>query len=131
MLLQRLGPLDAQQREEHERDDSRAQAVERRADRAVDLTCDLDDTTLLDRRQREQDAGTGHALAIAEQRRGVLDHAELREQAVAPAIRRIAIGREYQRLVVDRGRRSGQVWVRSLRGGGGGHIGARCRSGHV
>jgi len=37
VLLERLGSLDAQEREEHERQDGRAQAVERRADGAVDV----------------------------------------------------------------------------------------------
>ncbi|HEU4726355.1 MAG TPA: hypothetical protein VFT22_00630 [Kofleriaceae bacterium] len=129
VLLERLEPLDAQQREEHERDDGRAQAVERRADRTVDVARDLDDPAVPDRRQREQHTGAGHALAGAEQRGRIVEQAELGEQPIEPPIGRIAIGRELERLVVVGGVGSGQVWVRSQPEGLGWLDGRRRRSG--
>src|SRR5271169_877613 len=131
MLLERLGSLDAQEREEQERDDGRAQAVERRADGAVDVARDLDDPAVLDRGEREQHPGAGHALAVAEQRGGVVEQAELGEHPVEPPVGWIPIGRELERLVVGGCSGSGQVWVRGRRGRRGGLGGGRGRSGQV
>jgi hypothetical protein len=39
-------------------------------------------------------------LAVAEQRRGIVEQAELGEQAIEPAIGGVAIGRDGQRLVL-------------------------------
>src|SRR5271169_601704 len=131
MLLERLGSLDAQEREEQERDDGRAQAVERRADGAVDVARDLDDPAVLDRGEREQHPGAGHALAVAEQRGGVVEQAELGEHPVEPPVGWIPIGRELERLVVGGRSGSGQVWVRGRLGRRGGLGGGRGRSGQV
>src|ERR1700758_3174430 len=54
-LLEMLGPLDAQQRNEQERQQRRAQAIERRTDLTVELAADPKQTALDQARQREQD----------------------------------------------------------------------------
>src|SRR5438034_6802788 len=59
-FLEMLGPLDAQQRHEQQRQQRRAQAIERRTDLTIELAADPKQPALEQTRQREQDAGTGN-----------------------------------------------------------------------
>ena len=91
MFLERLGPLDAQQSEQHQGHDCRAQAVERRRKGAlaVDRTRSLDDPARNDAGNGEQHAGAGHARRCCEDRRRIVEQAEAREMPVAGAIERV------------------------------------------
>jgi hypothetical protein len=121
MLLERLGSLDPQQRHHDERDQRRAQAVERRADRAVHRARLVEEPALEQRGDREQHARPWHAGPVAEHRRGVIEQPEVREQSIDPAIGRVDVSRDRDLVA----RRSGQVWVRSRRGRGSGFLDGR------
>ncbi|HLS81360.1 MAG TPA: hypothetical protein VK025_08155 [Steroidobacter sp.] len=58
-LLQVLGPLDAQQRHQQQRQQRRAQPVERWTDTAIELVRDAEQPALNERRQSEQHADAG------------------------------------------------------------------------
>ncbi len=124
VLLERLWALDAQQREEHERNDGGAQPVEGWTDRAVDLAGDGENAGPDDRGNGQEDPSAGNMLPVAEQRRGVVEQPEGGEETVTAAVGGVGVERDDQRLVVGgrrqsgqglfdgRNLRSGQVWVR-------------------
>ena len=59
-FLEMLGPLDAEQRHEEERQQRRAQAIEGRTDFTVELAADPKQPALEQTREREQDTDTGN-----------------------------------------------------------------------
>src|SRR5690606_18255830 len=58
-LLQVLGPLDAQQRDQQQRPQRRAQPVERGTETAIELVRDAEQPAINERRQSEQHADVG------------------------------------------------------------------------
>src|ERR1700738_1138776 len=65
-FLEMLGPLDAEQRHEEERQQCRAQAIEGRTDFTVELAADPKQPALAQTREREQDADPGKRGTPAE-----------------------------------------------------------------
>src|SRR5882762_4672031 len=65
-FLEMLGPLDAQQRHEQERQQGRAQAIKGRTDFTVELAADPKQPALDQTRESEQHAGTGNRGPLAE-----------------------------------------------------------------
>jgi len=72
-LLEMLGPLDAQQRHEQERQQRRAQAVEGRTDVTVELVADPKQPARDQARQSAQDARTGNCAPFAKERRSIIE----------------------------------------------------------
>src|SRR5712671_3260841 len=65
-FLEMLGPLDAEQRHEQERQQCRAQAIEGRTDFTVELAADPKQPALDQTRQCEQDTDTRNRGSLAE-----------------------------------------------------------------
>src|ERR1700687_2718408 len=72
-LLEMLGPLDAQQRHQQERQQRRAQAIEGRTDVTVELAADPKQPALDQTRESEQNAGTGNRGPLTKQRGGIIE----------------------------------------------------------
>lgn len=68
VLLEPLGALDAHERHQEQRHDRRAQPVERGADAAVHVACDVEDAAGDQHRNGEEHADVGHAVGGTEQR---------------------------------------------------------------
>ena len=116
VLLERLGPLEAKERHEQHGDDGGAQPVEGRADGAVDLPGDVEDAAVGEGREREQHAGARDSGAGPEQRRRVVQQAQVCKQSVTATVGRIRVHRDLRRAsTTGRRHESGQVWVRTLR----------------
>ncbi len=104
VLLERLGPLNAQQSEQHQRHDRRAQAVERRrkGTLAIDRTCGFDDAARHDAGNGEQHAGTGHVRRRGEDRLRIVEQAETCEEPIDGAIERVGCQALRCRSGIDR-----------------------------
>src|SRR6202521_5699912 len=72
-FLEMLGPLDAEQRHEQERQQRRAQAVEGRTDLTVELAADPKQPALNQIRESEQDADAGNRGPLAKARCGIIE----------------------------------------------------------
>ena len=90
-LLEPLGTLDAPQRHEQKHEEGRAEAIESRADVAVQLGRDPEDTALDQRRQRQQHPRAGDTFGVGEHRRRVAEPSETRYCSVDDAIMRISV----------------------------------------
>src|SRR6202022_2563331 len=75
-FLEMLGPLNAEQRHEQERQQRRAQAIEGRTDFTVELAADPKQPALDQTRESEQDADPGNRGPLTEQRRGIIEQPE-------------------------------------------------------
>ena len=94
-----------------------AQPVESRVDGAVDLPGDVEDAALGEGREREQHAGARDAGAGPEERRRVVQEAQVCKQSVPATVGRIRVHRDRRRAsTTGRRRESGQVWVRTPAG---------------
>jgi hypothetical protein len=109
-FLEVLGPLDAQQRHEQERQQRRAQAIEGRTDFTVELAADPKQPALDQTRQCDQDAGTRNRGAVAEERRGIIEQPQIGELPIEGPIARVAIEAHRHRLTVVR-RRGDRITV--------------------
>src|SRR5712692_1393564 len=87
-FLEMLGPLDAQQRHEQERQQRRAQAIERRTDFTVELAADPKQPALEQTREREQDTDTGNRGPLAKQRCGIIEQPQVGELPIERSIAR-------------------------------------------
>src|SRR5262245_9396892 len=85
-LLKMLGPLDAQQRHEQERQQRRAQAVECRTHFTVKLATDPKQPALDQTRKGQQDTDTGYRRPVAKERCGVIEQPQIGELAIKGAI---------------------------------------------
>src|SRR6266704_5622584 len=97
-FLEMLGPLDAQQRHEQERQQRRAQAIESRTDFAVEPAADLKQPTLDQTRQRDQYASTRNRRAVAEERCGIIEQSQISELPIEAPIARVAVEAHRHRL---------------------------------
>src|SRR5271166_6825908 len=70
-FLEMLGPLDAQQRHEQERQQCRAQAIEGGTDFTVELAADPKQPAFDQARKREQDTDSGNRGPVTKQRCGI------------------------------------------------------------
>jgi hypothetical protein len=86
-----LGPLDAQQRHEQERQQGRAQAIEGRTDLTVELAADPKQPALDQARESEQDADTGNRGPLAKERCGIIEQPQMGELPIEAAIARVAV----------------------------------------
>ena len=130
VFLEPLRALDPQQRHQQQRHERGAQPVERGAETAVDLPGDGEDAAVHQGGQGQQHARVGNPRARSEQRRGIVQDAQVREQPIPAAIGGIRSNDRGRGSVVDRGRatrsrrrgrrrdgrrrrdrKSGQVWV--------------------
>jgi len=91
MLLESLGALDAPQRHEQQRQQGRSQAVEGRADLAIDLMGDAEDATGHEHRHGAEHSRTRHGLGVAEHGCRVVEHAEAGQQTIPCAVHRVHI----------------------------------------
>ena len=107
VFFQCFRPLDPQQRHQEHRHQTGAQAVEGRPQRPVDVAGALEHPGLDQRGDPQQNSGARHSLLRAEQRRRVLQHAQIRHQPIDPAVGWIVIEGD-RRVVLDA--KSGQVW---------------------
>src|ERR1700732_3050054 len=103
-FLEMLGPLDAQQRHEQERQQRRAQAIEGRTDFTVQLAADPKQTALDQTRESEQDADTGNRGPLAEERCGIVEQPQMSELPIEGPIARVAVEAHRHRLTVVRRR---------------------------
>src|ERR1700730_5129753 len=78
-FLEMLGPLDAQQRHEQERQQRGAQAIEGRTDFTVELAADPKQPALDQARESEQDADTGNRGPLAKERCGIIEQPQIGE----------------------------------------------------
>ena len=90
-FLEMLGPLDAEQRHEQERQQRRAQAIERRTDFTVELAADPKQPALDQTRQREQDTDTGNRGPLAKQRCGIIEQPQIGELPIEGPIACVAV----------------------------------------
>jgi hypothetical protein len=90
-FLEMLGPLDAQQRHEQERQQGRAQAIEGRTDLTVELAADPKQPALDQARESEQDADTGNRGPLAKERCGIIEQPQMGELPIEAAIARVAV----------------------------------------
>src|ERR1700691_2418821 len=97
-FLEMLGPLDAQQRHEQERQQGRAQAIEGRTDLTVELAADPKQPALDQARESEQDADTRNRGPLAEERRGIIEQPQMGELPIEAAIARVAVEAHRHRL---------------------------------
>src|SRR5712692_2934224 len=130
-FLEMLGPLDAEQRHEQERQQRRAQAIERRTDFTVELAADPKQPALDQTREREQDANTGNRGPLAKERCGIIEQPQMGELPIERSIARVAVEAHRHRLTVFR-RRGDRIAVACAvlrRWHGAIHIiaGRRCR----
>src|ERR1700692_3666696 len=103
-FLEMLGPLDAQQRHEQERQQRRAQAIEGRTDVTVELAADPKQPALDQTRESEQDADTGNRGPLAEERCGIVEQPQMSELPIEGPIARVAGEAHRHRLTVGRRR---------------------------
>src|ERR1700741_327451 len=99
-FLEMLGPLDAQQRHEQQRQQGRAQTVERRTDVPVELAADAKQPTLKQTREREQDTNARNRGPIAEQGCRVIEQPQISEQSIEGSIARVMVEAHRHRLTV-------------------------------
>src|SRR5258707_124755 len=103
-FLEMLGPLDAQQRHEQQRQQRRAQAIEGRTDFTVELAADPKQPTLDQTREREQDTDTGNRGPLAKQRCGIIEQPQIGKLPIEGPIARVAVEAHRHRLIVVRRR---------------------------
>jgi len=72
-FLELFGPLDAEQRHQNERQQRRAQAIERRTDFTVEFAADPKQPALDHVRESKKDAGTRNRGPIAKERCGIIE----------------------------------------------------------
>src|ERR1700688_4047619 len=99
-FLEMLGPLDAQQRHEQERQQGRAQAKEGRTDLTVELAADPKQPALDQARESEQDADTGNRGPLAKERCGIIEQPQMGELPIEAAIARVAVEAHWHRFGV-------------------------------
>jgi hypothetical protein len=109
VLLEPLRALDPEQRHQQQRHERGAEAVERGAEAAVDLPGDGEDPARHQGGQGQQHPRMGHPGPGAEERGGIVQNPQVREQAIHAAVGGIRVER-YRGGFVVRDRR-GQVWV--------------------
>ena len=100
MLLERLGTPDAPQRHQQQRQQRGPQAVEGRADVAVELSGDPKDTALYQQRDSEHHARSSHGRRLAENRSGVIEQSHAGQQTIEDAIARVVVEAQRRRLLV-------------------------------
>jgi hypothetical protein len=97
-FLEMLGPLDAQQRHEQERQQCRAQAIEGWTDFTVELAADPKQPAFDQARKREQDTDSGNRGPVAKQRCGIIEQPQIGELPIEGSIARVAVKAHRHRL---------------------------------
>ena len=91
MLLDGLGALEAPERHHEQGQERRPQAVEGRADLAVDLVGDAEDAAGDEHWDGAEHRRTRHGLGVAEDRRRVVEKTAACQQAIPGAIGRVDV----------------------------------------
>ncbi len=115
MFLEALGAFDPPQRHQQQGEQTGAQSIKGRAERAVDRLRAFKYTADDQDRHRQEHSRTRNCGSATKQRSRVLQQSQARQQAVGYTITRIGVVAGRGRLL-GLARKSGQVWVPSLDG---------------
>src|SRR5262249_52448095 len=101
-LLEMLGPLDAQQRHEQQRDQRCAQPVESWTNLTVVFAADPNEPALYQTPQSQQDTDTRNRRSLAEQRCSIIEQPEVGELPIKRPIFSVAVEAHRYRLILVR-----------------------------